>query len=312
MSDPFHPGEHAIQEITGERAAAEANGRVIDDAVPPPAVPFVAAQDMVVMAREGADGRLWAGIALGPKGFAGMSGDRRGLTLRPTGGAVGPGAPLHGLAAGDRLGTLFIELATRRRLRINGTIGGIREGRIDLEIAEAYPACPKYIQRRLVEAVPDPVAANSAVESGTDLTDDLRAWIAGTDTLFVASGPHGDRLDVSHRGGAPGFVRHVDGRLRVPDYPGNSMFNTLGNLHLDPRAAVVIPDFATGRQLNLTGTAALHVEGPATGDPGGTTGGTGRWWDFAPEAWVVTTPAAPRRWGPADASPFNPVAGEVA
>ena len=312
MSDPFHSGERAIQEITGERAAAQVNGQVIDDAVPPPAVPFVAAQDQVVMAREDTEGRLHAGVAFGPKGFAGVSGDRRGLFLRPTGGGVGPGAPLHGLAAGDRLGMLFIELATRRRLRINGTIAGIGDGRIEVEVAEAYPACPKYIQRRVVEAAPSTAADTATVEMGTDLTDDLRAWIAGTDTLFVASGPRGGRLDVSHRGGAPGFVRRVDGRLRVPDYPGNSMFNTLGNLHLDPRAAVVIPDFATGRQLSLTGTATLHVEGPATGDRGGPTGGTDRWWDFAPEAWVVTTPAAPRRWGPADASPFNPVAGEVA
>jgi predicted pyridoxine 5'-phosphate oxidase superfamily flavin-nucleotide-binding protein len=312
MSDPFHPGERAIQEITGERAAAEANGRVIGKAVPPPAVPFVAAQDMAIIASEDAEGRLWAGIVFGPKGFATVTDDRHGLVLRPSGGATAATAPLHELAAGDRVGTLFIELATRRRLRINGTIAGIEDGRIEVEVAEAYPACPKYIQRRLVEAAPGPAAATAAVEMGTDLTNDLRAWIAGTDTLFVASGPRGGRLDVSHRGGAPGFVRRVDGRLRVPDYPGNSMFNTLGNLHLDPRAAVVIPDFATGRQLSLTGTATLHVEGPATGDRGGPTGGTDRWWDFAPEAWVVTTPAAPRRWGPADASPFNPVAGEVA
>lgn len=309
--DPFHAGERAIQEVTGERGAAEANGRIIGDSVPPPAAPFVGAQDMVVLSREDGQGRLWPGLAFGPKGFASLSDDRRTLTLRPTGGATAPGAPLHGLAEGDALGALFIELATRRRLRVNGTVTATADG-IEIAIEEAYPACPKYIQRRVVETAPSDGEDEASVKTGVTLTDDLRAWIAGADTMFVASGPRGGRLDVSHRGGLPGFLRVGGDRIRVPDYPGNSMFNTLGNFHADPRAGLVIPDFATGAQLSLTGKAALHVEGPAGGDPNGPTGGTERWWDFSPEAWAVTHPAAARRWGEAHPSPFNPEPAEIA
>lgn len=313
MSQPFHAGEIAVQETTGERPAAELNGRVIQDRVPPPAVPFVAQQRMAILAREDAEGRLWAGIVFGPEGFATVSDDRCGLMLAPEGAAaMAEGGPLAGMAAGDLLGGLFLETATRRRLRVNGTIAKADGTRLRVDIAEAYPACPKYIQRRTMEAPSDSAGDGAAtIQTGTDLTDDLRAWIAGTDTLFVASGPCGQRLDVSHRGGEPGFVRLLDGHLRVPDYPGNSMFNTLGNFHLDPRAGIVFPDFSSGRQLSMTGTATLHVQGPANGDPNGSTGGTDRWWDFAPEAWTVATPAVPRRWTEAEPSPFNPDPGPL-
>lgn len=311
MSDPFHDGERAILEITGERAVAATNGRIIGDAVPPPAVPFVASQELAVLSREDADGRLWAGIVFGPKTFASVSEDRRTLTMTPSGGASMRGAPLDGLTRGDRLGALFIELTTRRRLRVNGTVDSTEAGQLEVKIEEAYPACPKYIQRRVLEPASNASNTTAAVNSGTKLTEALQTWITKADTIFVASGPRGQRLDVSHRGGEPGFLRIMDGRLRVPDYPGNSMFNTSGNFRSDPRAGLVVPDFATGQQLSLTGTATLHVDGPAIGDPSGPTGGTDRWWDFAPEVWVITTLATPRGWSLPEPSPFNPTSGEI-
>lgn len=305
-NDPFHAGERAVQELAGERAAAVMNSGVITSAVPPAATGFVASQDLVVLSHENAAGDLRAGIAFAPQGFAAVSDDRRTLSLDvgASPALAAPGAPLAGLAPGDRLGALFIELATRRRLRVNGRIAVIRGGTIDLAVAEAYPACPKYIQRRTVEAA-EADDHEAEVTGGDALTEDLCAWIEGADTLFVASGDPGGQLDVSHRGGTPGFVRVRDGALRVPDYPGNSMFNTLGNLTLDPRAGIAVPDFRTGRQLSLTGTVTLDLASDRT-SPRDATGGTGRWWSFHPTSWRVVTPLAVVRWGAPDPSPFNP------
>lgn len=313
MSEPFHNGEIAIQEKTDERQAGRMNGGMISTSIPQPAVPFVGQQRMAVLAREDAERRLWPALVFGPPGFASVSDDRRQITLATAGaGAMAEGGPLAGIVADDRLGGLFLETATRRRLRVNGTVVDATGPRLTFDIAQAYPACPKYIQRRVVETDADfaPGAAPD-IETGTELTGELCGWIEQADTLFVASGPRGQHLDVSHRGGLPGFVRILDGRLRVPDYPGNSMFNTLGNFYADPRAGIVIPDFATGRQLSLTGVAKLHVEGPARGDPNSPTGGTDRWWDFSPEAWTLVTPAAAVRFGPAEPSPFNPGPGPL-
>ena len=81
------------------------------------------------------------------------------------------------------------------------------------------------------------------------------------DTFFVASAHPRRGTDVSHRGGDPGFVRMLDDHtLRVPDYAGNSMFNTLGNLHVNPRAGLLFVDFDRWRTLQLTGTATIRFD----------------------------------------------------
>jgi len=69
--------------------------------------------------------------------------------------------------------------------------------------------------------------------------------------------------DASHRGGLPGFVRVESvNRLVFPDYRGNRMFNTLGNLELSPRAGLLFPDFTTGDALQLSGRAAVLWDDP--------------------------------------------------
>jgi uncharacterized protein len=65
-------------------------------------------------------------------------------------------------------------------------------------------------------------------------------------------------LTVSHRGGCPGFIRTAaDGAIVIPDYHGNSFFNTLGNLTLHPRAGLLFIDFAIGDLLLLVGAAEI-------------------------------------------------------
>ena len=100
-----------------------------------------------------------------------------------------------------------------------------------------------------------------------------RADPRGADTFFLGTTNPERGSDTSHRGGAPGFVR-VDGdRLWWPDYPGNNLFNSFGNLAVDPEAALLFFDFDTGRTLQLSGTA--EVDWDAAGRPGDD-GRTGR------------------------------------
>ncbi|MFS2020511.1 pyridoxamine 5'-phosphate oxidase family protein, partial [Massilia sp. CT11-108] len=67
-------------------------------------------------------------------------------------------------------------------------------------------------------------------------------------------------LDVSHRGGPAGFARLDGDVLAVPDYAGNRYFNTLGNFLAEPRAAIVVADFATGDVLQLQGVVEVDWE----------------------------------------------------
>ncbi|MBL4853112.1 MAG: pyridoxamine 5'-phosphate oxidase family protein [Robiginitomaculum sp.] len=65
-------------------------------------------------------------------------------------------------------------------------------------------------------------------------------------------------IDVSHRGGRPGFVKvHENGMLTFPDFKGNRFFNTLGNIVQDPRIGLFFPDFETGNVVFLTGRAEI-------------------------------------------------------
>jgi len=104
------------------------------------------------------------------------------------------------------------------------------------------------------------------------LGDSEVSLIAGSDTFFIASrsaqldqeeASHG--LDVSHRGGRPGFVRVVSrNEICFPDFSGNLLFNTLGNLEVDARAGLLFIDFQSGRTLHIIGRARIRWDVPET------------------------------------------------
>jgi predicted pyridoxine 5'-phosphate oxidase superfamily flavin-nucleotide-binding protein len=98
------------------------------------------------------------------------------------------------------------------------------------------------------------------------LDDSEVSFIAGADTFFIASrsaqldqAESSQGLDVSHRGGLPGFVRVVSRtELCFPDFSGNLLFNTLGNLEADARAGLLFIDFQSGRMLHVIGRARIY------------------------------------------------------
>lgn len=111
---------------------------------------------------------------------------------------------------------------------------------------------------------------------------------------------------MSHRGGERGFIHVLDDHtFRIPDYPGNGMFQTLGNLELDPRAGIVAVDFEGGRLLSLTGEARTVHE---VGDETHPTGGTDRYLRFVVDEWSCFSVGALPRFQLLEAWPRNPAA----
>jgi uncharacterized protein len=163
------------------------------------------------------------------------------------------------------VGVLVIDLATRRKMRINGRTRPWGADRLEIDPREVYANCPKYIQQRSVQPEREAPGASAAkVERGSALTPAQARLIAGADTLFVASRHPEAGADASHRGGNPGFFRvDAPNRLAFPDYSGNAMFNTLGNLAADPRAGLLFVDFGNGSTLQLTGRASIDWSGEA-------------------------------------------------
>lgn len=293
MAFEFHAGERAVQQRAGEAAMALRNAAVIGEQVIPGARAFIEKQPWLAVAHDDAQGRLWADLRFGAPGFVRSSADGRRIALD-----CAAADPVW--QPGARVGLLFIELGTRRRYRVNGRVSS--DGSAELLIDEAYPNCPKYIQRRHLSGGADNAPATPSAQAGHVERD---AVLAQADTLFLATGAPQGGLDASHRGGPVGFIERVgEHRLRVPDYAGNSLFNTLGNLALDPRCGIAVPDFAGGRLLQLSGRAELLWDQP---DPGNRSGGTGRFWVFEIEQARLRALPAGLRWETLDASPFLPL-----
>jgi hypothetical protein len=180
-----------------------------------------------------------------------------------------PGDPLAETLAGAgggevAVGLLVLDAATRRRLRLNGRARVLPRGAgLAVRVEQVYANCPKYIQKREVETAAGVSAPAPHRRAGT-LDKEQRAWVASSDTFFIATAHPEAGADASHRGGNPGFVEvSGDGTtLLWPDYSGNAMFNTLGNLVADPSAGLLFLDGKRGGALQITGAAEILWDGP--------------------------------------------------
>ncbi|MGH7631811.1 MAG: pyridoxamine 5'-phosphate oxidase family protein [Gemmatimonadales bacterium] len=253
----YHEGEIEAQRRAGVAAAAARLEGLPRAEMPPAAQDFVADQRLAIVASTDRRGRLWASALTGPAGFL-RAIDARTLRARAR---PAPGDPLgQTLDHESRVGLLIIDPGSRRRMRVNGRARWTAEDELEVLTEEVYANCPKYIRRRAPDG--GAPAAAAAPRRATVLSDAARAIVAGADTLFIASRHPLGGTDASHRGGDAGFVRmerSADGSdgLRIPDYAGNNMFNTLGNLIVEPRAGLLFLDFERGGALQLTGTCEL-------------------------------------------------------
>jgi len=172
---------------------------------------------------------------------------------------------LADLSIGSDVGVLGIDLSNRRRNRMHGRVARVCDSQLDIEVIQSYGNCPKYINTRVIsEQRQDNKKPYIAPESRDSLSAKDRMLIEQSGTFFIASAYNGgtgadyEGADVSHRGGKPGFVFVNDEHtLTVPDYIGNNMFNTLGNLLLNPRAGILFIDFENGDLLKLHAAAEI-------------------------------------------------------
>ncbi|MFI2432217.1 pyridoxamine 5'-phosphate oxidase family protein [Streptomyces sp. NPDC018693] len=289
----YHVGSRAVQDRVGVRDLADHVGRSILGGIKPVAAAFLELQPLLfVGAADPATGAVWATALAGTPGFVRATGPQR---ISVAGDALlSADDPLATALAtpGTAVGTIALDPRTRRRMRLNGRARPTERG-FAVDADQVFSNCPKYLQKResyeIVDRTPgEPVR-------GEELTADQAGFIASADTFFLATVRDGG-ADASHRGGNPGFVRVDSSReLSWLDYPGNSMFLTLGNLTTDPRAGLLLLDWTTGRTLHLTGRARVEYG----------TDGT-RTTRFTLTEAVDTPSAVPLRWSAPRYSPANP------
>lgn len=300
--NPFHPGELAVQVRAGEEQMARRNGQIIGDRIPNGALKFVDKQPMVVVSSFDDEQNIWTSLLAGKPGL--VTAENPALVNLDLNQLVSARDDIfwENIKSHPAVGLLFIELSSRRRLRVNGIISG--EGmHYRLTVGEAFANCPQYIQRREVTVTGPHQLFDPLTVVGTELTDELAGWVRQADTFFIGSAHDANHVDTSHRGGKPGFV-HVENEqtLLVPDYRGNSMFKTLGNLAVNPGAGLLFVNFDTGETLQLTGRADLLFDQPGPADD---TGGTGRHWRFHVAGWRRQASLGGVSWTFTDYSPYN-------
>lgn len=262
---PFHAGEQEVQERLGVGDIEDWARKVVRPFLPEQHREFHTSLPFLVAAAMDEQGRPWATLLTGPDGFI-TSPDPRSLVMD---GVSLDGDPLSGsLSSGKHLGLLGIELADRRRNRINGRVRVGDDDRLIFDVDQSFGNCPQYIREREWTRVENDSAGSN--EKFDRLTANQSEWIGGADTFFIASGYIGDGdsptfgMDASHRGGEPGFVQVIDDkRIQFPDFAGNNHYNTLGNIVLNPKVGFLFVDFPTGSLLHLTGRASIDWESEA-------------------------------------------------
>ena len=254
LTTSFNPDERAAQILSGYGAL---EGAPIRDQMPDQHRSFFEGLPYLLVGALDAGGAPVATILTGAPGFA-RSTDPQTLVIHALPAAADATAP--GVAVGGDIALLGIDFTTRRRNRANGMVVAKDEASFTIHVEHSFGNCPKYIQRRSVEAT---TRTPGQLEESDRLDQAARDLIRNADTFFIASRSRPElqevaRVDVSHRGGLPGFVSiTADGGLIVPDYRGNRYFNTLGNLLGDPRATLLFIDFERGDLLQLQGLATI-------------------------------------------------------
>ncbi|EAQ64081.1 Oxidoreductase FAD/NAD(P)-binding [Marinomonas sp. MED121] len=328
---PYHQGELAAQDKAGTRGAASElaagkrsalNFLANHDA-------FLAAQSFAAMSSVDLNtGNVWVTPL-----FA-KAGDLRAVTeneivISPH--SIPDNDVLNTVESGTPFSLLGIDLNRRIRHRINGVALGFEDNRFEdssfennsfednddrgnndrglhLQVNEYTPNCPKYINRReiiLDASNAESINRKAKREERTSLTEDDQGFIQAMDTLWIGSYAPDIGADCNHRGGKPGFIRVTSPTtIEWPEYRGNGMFFTSGNLEVNDRAGVTLVDFETGSMIQMTGRALVDWKHDGRYE------GASRAIVFHIERLVRTDNVTSHRWKRLDYSPYNPVVAD--
>jgi predicted pyridoxine 5'-phosphate oxidase superfamily flavin-nucleotide-binding protein len=233
---------------------ASLGDRVLRDHMPDQHRSFFTLLPYIIVAR--LDGDDWPRVSLltGAPGFV-HSPDPRTLSIQAHPGGIAPGEPVA---------LLGLQAHTGRRNRMNGWVTQANSGSFEVSVGQSFGNCPKYIHPREALRMQDN-DDGTVIEELEEMDDAAVRLVHSADTFFIAtahplarvSRDPSEGLDISHRGGPPGFVRVDRHTLDIPDYVGNSFFNTFGNLELEPRCELLFIDFQTGERLFIGARASV-------------------------------------------------------
>ena len=185
------------------------------------------------------------------------------------------GEPVTADGEGKMMGGLTIDLETRMRVKLHGRMlagvleaenkeAAVAEAQLLIKIDKSLGNCPKYLNsKEIVPATPKP----KLISDSPKLSTQAISLLEKADMFFMSSFQRNIDMDTNHRGGPPGFVRVISNDesgavIIYPEYSGNRLYESLGNLQNTPLAGITFPDFDTGDVLYVTGNTEVLI-GPA-------------------------------------------------
>jgi predicted pyridoxine 5'-phosphate oxidase superfamily flavin-nucleotide-binding protein len=118
----------------------------------------------------------------------------------------------------------------------------------------------RFDTRRLADRLAEVVLGDSIGERD-------RTFIESRDMFFLATCDAEGRPNCSYKGGDPGFVRVLDEHtVAFPNYDGNGMYLSMGNVLVNPNVGMLFIDFERGRRMRLNGVASIDADDPLMAD----------------------------------------------
>eukprot|EP00468_Gymnochlora_sp_CCMP2014_P000005 CAMPEP_0167740172 /NCGR_PEP_ID=MMETSP0110_2-20121227/123_1 /TAXON_ID=629695 /ORGANISM="Gymnochlora sp., Strain CCMP2014" /LENGTH=754 /DNA_ID=CAMNT_0007624023 /DNA_START=1968 /DNA_END=4232 /DNA_ORIENTATION=- len=214
----------------------------------------------VVLAGTDKNENAWVSVVTAEPGKSLMEATHYDITFGGIDKLASHGDPLlESLEHDEPVGLLGIELHTRRRNRLNGVANFSKDGlfRICGPLL-SFGNCPQYITERNWKFRPTKDRKKAQVKEYKSLSSDHQRLIGDATTFFMSTGHPETGMDASHRGGPKGFVRIIDDNtLMYPDFPGNRMLKSLGNIEANGKLGLWFGDFENGLSLQLTGSAKV-------------------------------------------------------
>ncbi|KAJ5129561.1 Riboflavin synthase-like beta-barrel [Penicillium bovifimosum] len=267
---PWHQGEEKLHHLL---KAPHGNNPTIPY-LSPPAAFLVQQCPLIALGALDSQGRPWSTLWGGTAGFANPAPESQIKLQTPVDSKYDPVVQALWVDQhtdkyrGRMVSALAIDLEKRRRVKLYGTMvgGSLSDGdtghaQLVVHIDESLGNCPKYMNKKHIVPVP---LKPKLVSDSPQLGPEALELLARADTMFLSSSHGAMTMDTNIRGGPAGFIRvasnDVGGAVLVyPEYSGNRLYQTLGNLQTTPRAGYVVPDFVSGNVLYFTGSTEILV-----------------------------------------------------
>ncbi|EEQ92652.1 oxidoreductase, variant [Blastomyces dermatitidis ER-3] len=286
-SVPWHEGEKKMHKLMHSPEKYNPTTPYLS----PGAAYLIQKSPLIALGITDTQGRPWTTIWGGETGFAGpvaesIIGIRNFVdktydpVVETLYGGKSNGEVVKEEGKGRLMSGLSLDMETRKRVKlmgrmVAGNLAGLEatdpdkqgneplhagQAQLVVKIEQSIGNCPKYINRKqITPVVPNP----KLISDSPQLPPEAIELLSQADTLFISSS-YEESMGTNIRGGAPGFVRVVSNGINgaviaYPEYSGNRLYQTLGNLQMTPLAGYVFPGFENGNVLYLTGKTEILV-----------------------------------------------------